>query len=349
MGLIHKVAATGRSIKTFELEYSSLQEMSFSNQMSSSSAYNQTTRSEYLRHSYGVFPGKFRQEQNPESLTIYDGDQRWDYDGTKKEYTRTSGFKGNWLGYFTVPFEDILNAQVASKDEIELAGARVPVTVVEGERRYSYSGPDDCHKSKVTFWIDTTRNLALKTFDDWTCGSRFARITTTVRKVVINQRLPDSLFKFTPPDGAVEVREFTRGRTVTSVGRPAANFELRDATGAYVTPAAWRGNIVVLRFSMVEMSDDALPFMELLHRAYRSRGVVALVVTSSLDKNFTQNLDKDGYTLPTATDPGLSASKALGLNSAPGWAVLDRDGTVLAAGSPSLRQLTLTLKKAGIW
>jgi hypothetical protein len=82
---------------------------------------------------------------------------------------------------------------------------------------------------------------------------------------------------------------------------------------------------------MAEMSDDALPFMELLHRTYRSRGVVALVVTSSPDENWIQNLDRDGYTLRAATDPGPSALKVLGLNCKPGWAVLDPDGTVLAA------------------
>lgn len=116
-----------------------------------------------------------------------------------------------------------------------------------------------------------------------------------------------------------------------------------------LTPATLHGKVVVLRFSLGNLRDDGSQFMELLHRAYALQGVLALVVATSPDKDWAQNLVKEGYTFSTATDGDHVSARALGLNSSPGWVVIGRDGNVLVVGYVPQRQLALDLKQAGVW
>ncbi len=345
MGLLREVAANVSSIKTYEIEqiqHRSLRQNKWASE------------DEIRQHIFGAWPGKYRHEiLGVQRLTILDGQQRWEYDKENNEYTRTPGPARNWRAYLMIEVQRIATARIVRQEAVELESGPVMCTVVEATRKNNIEHV----RITETYWIDTQRNLSLKKVETWqheNTGSPPSTnvFTFAIQKISINQPLPDSLFHFTPPEGAVEVSELNPGRRSALEGKKAPDFQLEDAAGSPVTPATLHGSVAVLRFCLGDARDDALPFLELLHRNLTSEGVVVLAVARSPEKDWTQELAREGYSIATAIDPGGAAVKALGISS-PSYAVLGRDGTVLYVRNGSngreQRDIVRVLREAGVW
>ena len=343
MELLKKVAAAARAVNTYEIELVRYSELHLA---------TGSSRHDSRLHEQGARSGKRRWELPGSSrLTISDGRQTWEYDRRNNEYTRQPAVVVKPLRYLTGHLDLLENARVVRQEAVELDAGPVPCTVVEADER---SRPE--RRIQVTYWIDTQRSLPLKRVESWyslkTGSPPSLTLTTTfvVQNISLNQPLPDSLFQFTAPEGAVEVKELRPGLKSPLAGQPAPDFSLKATAGGLITLASLRGSVVVLRFSLGRFTDDALPFLELLHRSFEARNVAVLIVARIPEDKWVQNLAGEGYTVPTAIDPGGAAAQALGVGS-PGFVVLDRNGTILCLSNDSRaeREVVSALRRVSAW
>ncbi|MGH7807683.1 MAG: LolA family protein [Thermodesulfobacteriota bacterium] len=164
-----------------------------------------------------------------EYFSIASGKTTWEYLPRQGQYTRKESKEAfgekelyfrMWalaLGVMLPSFERITerlkNAEIVREESISVSGSK-NCYVVEAE----YDSPDYGHgggTSHKTFWIDRDRYAVLKeiTTDTMKLGAlrgAETRYVTTFAVVKLNEPLDDSLFIFTPQDGAKEVKQFDR-------------------------------------------------------------------------------------------------------------------------------------------
>jgi len=197
---------------------------------------------------------------------------------------------------------------------------------------------------KATMWIDKERSLVVR--HNSTGGllgqllgalgdAGAATISTDMKTMKVNEKLADSLFSFTPPEGAKEKVEKTAepesGR-IDLVGTPAVDFALKDLNGNAVSLESLRGKVVVLDFwaSWCGPCRETMPHIEKLHRDFKAKGLVLFGVNDEDAATARRFMEKNGYTFPTLIDGESSLSDQYGVRSIPQTIVIDRDGKVFA-------------------
>ncbi len=170
--------------------------------------------------------------------------------------------------------------------------------------------------------------------------------TTTVA-LSLNADLPDSLFVFSPPEGAKETADWT----LPGIVKP--DVEGKPAPALKGVPPT-QGKVVMLDFwtTWCGPCKKELPVLEKLHKEFRARGLVVVGVNVGDDQATVANYrTAAGLTYPNlqlrADDELL---KSLSVNAFPTLVLIDREGKIAlyeigAKGEPGLRA---ALAKTGI-
>jgi outer membrane lipoprotein-sorting protein len=261
-------------------------------------------RSEQRRRLAGS-GGRYRVEPIPSGpLYVFDGTYRWAYNPDRNEYTRAAGFPASApnLGEFELASYRVKTARILRQENVELAAGPVVCQVVEA---VADRGNDTQAYSPIIYWIDAARSLILKMEYTITFKSperpspSTTKVTEFFTKAAVGEPVEDALFRFTPPDGAVEVERLIFGPKSTLTGKDSPDFELKTMDGRTTTRASLRGQVTLLAFGAAAQ-EDPLAAAELVFRALRSSGLNVFYVAP-------MKFAAAGYSVPIAIDPGSRA------------------------------------------
>ena len=130
----------------------------------------------------------------------------------------------------------IKDAKYLSEERMLFDGSNVDVLVIDVEYLSTKAG----HNSHATFWVDKGRRLILREVSQQIGQSLFgessrATVTTTFKRVQLNEPVSDDLFAFRPPADAKEVDQLdflaasnARGAAELT-GKEAIEFTLKES------------------------------------------------------------------------------------------------------------------------
>lgn len=322
-------------------------------------------------------PGKLRLEIQDEelgSIVVSDGEATWVYFKALNQYRREAavlldggggeggqalpgpGAGGDLLGLYRSLRSEGVASEVVGTAEVRLGGRPVPCAVIElvSDAVDSVSlvrGPD-------TLWVEPDGARVLRSVhrtEEFLEGMTMTtRMELSFAEIVFDEAPPESLFVFSPPEGAAEVEDFTLGTTnrPDMSGQAAPDFRLTDLAGKPHRLENYRGSVVVLDFwaSWCAPCRKELPAIERLHRQYGGRGLVVLAVNSELPRAARAFVQKNGYTFTVLTDEAGSVFDDYAVSSIPVTVVIDRDGRISAhfIGFRGEASLLASIREAGI-
>ena len=185
-------------------------------------------------------PGKSRTEMTMAgmqgTLMISDGENIWFYMPMLKQYTKLPSSDPmhnltDAMGLSNLPDMKALtaNAKVLRSELLEVDGDRRDCWVVESRPEkiaLPMQAGGEIQDAVYTLWIDKILGLQLKTsFAGKVKAGAAAPATdmsmvTTTRSMKFDEDLPDSLFVFTPPEGAKETKDLFPGMKTAAGGAP---------------------------------------------------------------------------------------------------------------------------------
>jgi TonB family protein len=253
----------------------------------------------------------------------------------------------------------IKNARYLPEEKTELNGKETVALVIEVEYQSSLNG----QSSRATFWVDKERHVIIRQVAQQVSQSRVgqsstATVTTTFRRVELNQPVSDNLFAFRPPADAKEVERLdllalSNPKPDTDLtGHEATDFTLKDLDGREVNLQSLKGKVVVLDFwatwclpCLVE-----LPHIEKLHKELKDSGVVFLGINDEEADTAREFMNSKGYTFASLVDTGKEVGTKYAIEVIPQTIVIDRTGKVVAHyfGTRNEDQLLDGLAKAGV-
>ena len=137
-------------------------------------------------------PGRLRVEY-PAQTIVTDGKTSWTYSPKNNQVTIASAGKGE----DSYPTPQTIFRRYSSR-KAELAGRE---KLAGGDADIVRLVPESADQADVTVWIDRRLNFPVKTVEKMANGDV---AVSELHDVVINGKIPDSVFTFTPPAG-VEV------------------------------------------------------------------------------------------------------------------------------------------------
>jgi outer membrane lipoprotein-sorting protein/peroxiredoxin len=178
---------------------------------------------------------------------------------------------------------------------------------------------------------------------------------TTTMALKLNPDLPDSLFVFTPPNGAKETADWTLpGLTKPDVvGKAAPAFRGKSLDGTDADFAAVRRKPVLMVFwtSWSGPSKRELAAVEKIHREFGAKGLTVFGVNVGEDKLAVDAfLKTTRLTYPVVLlDPTSEVQHELSISSYPTLVLIDKDGKVAAyeVGARGEAALRVELAKLG--
>ncbi len=304
-------------------------------------------------------------------LIVTDGDTTWEYVPRLKQFTRQTGDVSRVAGYgsklslvamslvedYSRLGRSAVEVRLVGEETREIDSREVRCLLVEYAGRTPLRFIDDSGPSSILS-IDPERNLILQEDSRAAIGSSpfgwpaEARHTITLTKARINQSLPDSLFVFTPPQGAQQVQVL--GSRSAPTGREAKDFTLEDLNGRPVRLSGLRGKVVILEFwaSWCEPCRYEMPLVEALQHRFRDEGLVVLGINDEDPPIARRYVEQGGYTFPTLFDKGQTVAGLYGVRAIPALFVIDRQGEIVGRhsgyGPGSEEKILDSLRKAGM-
>jgi len=347
--ILKKAEETYRDLRTYDVVLVNTTEHTYPG----SGVGSQSDDSERLAKAPGM---KYRFEQNGH-LSISDGEHTWQYNPAGNDYTMQAGGSAA-QSIINIRTDGVKSARVLREEPVNLQSGPVPCYVVEVLYQLPSSARPGTEAQPATYWVDKDRYLVLKVRYPLSIGASELILIRTVTKAVINQPLPDSLFQFTPPPGAVQVDRLGN-RSSPLLGKSLPDFGLRNLAGKEIKPASLHGKLLILNIDREWSEAIAAPFLEMVHRALHDKGVVVLYYVTGTPEEAKANAAKLGYTLPIVTGPTSVTPESLGFtntnNYARGTIVADASGKVVyhSNGLSSSNAIELAVVKAlqdaGVW
>jgi thiol-disulfide isomerase/thioredoxin len=321
-----------------------------------------------------VNPDKKRVEskgQTGETTIVSDGEFTWVYVPMLKQYTKKAVMGGpqailQSLGMGSLA--DVSKALGAGKtlreESIEIDGSKYSCWVVETRiEKLKLPQPEGAELTDgvITHWIDKDLKIERQmTLSGNMQGGPIAAPVEVKQKVVnraikLDVELPDSLFRFTPPEGAKEVADFVVPgmKTPNMVGKPAPAFRVKSLTGETFDLASLKGKAVLLDFwaTWCGPCRKEMPTMEKVYQELKANGLVVLGLNVGEDRATVEKFLKTAkVSYPIALTADTDVVSTFEVTAYPTYVVIDRAGNIAAyqVGSAGEAALRDTLAKGGI-
>lgn len=286
-------------------------------------------------------------------ITVSDGEYTWMYDAAHNEYTKVSAALGP-AGVMAamgikLPSETAkVTYRTVGEEVIEVDGEKHDCWVIEqqvGEMIVRQSNIQAALTGSLSrVWIDKKLSLDLKSVHTASYNmtgpagqSKFEVNDSSLKThIVINGPLPDSLFVFTPPEGAVEVKELTMFPKKTPselIGKDAPAFELAGLDGKVYSLAALKGKSVLLDFwaTWCVPCRKSMPQVEEIYRAQKDRGLVVIGVDVEEERQTVEQFVKTApfaYPITLSGESGILTSYQV--TAYPTFVLIGPDGKIVA-------------------
>jgi outer membrane lipoprotein-sorting protein/peroxiredoxin len=321
-------------------------------------------------------PGKLRIESNGavgDTLIVSDGENTWMYLGPLKQYTKTPAASSpdslmkslnpgiaEMMGKMRSK-DPYLDIKLTGEEILENGGAAHECFVIEAKLdKIDMPGGMKLLEGAMKLWVDkktklTWKQTAKAVMEGGTLHSP-AEMTQTLSllSVKLNEPIPESLFVFTPPEGAKEVKEF-QGPVKANAnlsGKDAADFKLNSLDGKEVSLKALRGKVVLLDFwaTWCGPCRKDVPALEKIYGDFSGRGLVMLGMNAGEDKETVSKFlaaNRLSYPIVLADQP--EALQSYSVTAFPTVVLIDRNGKIALyhVGSGSELELREALGKLG--
>ena len=227
--LLKKVAANYRALikTTYDFERVEVRE----------DASNRTERRERILGS----GGRYRYTANGRVYLI-DGQYGWTLDSDRNEYTKVEARLGPILAPSLYELQNldtsVKSARFLREESLETVSGSVMCQIIEVER---VSKDSPAPYSAITYWIDSSRNLVLKSRHSYTTkdvngqSSPPTTLTVSFPKADIGPAVDEQLFRFTPPENSVQVEQLGFGTKSALLGKTSPDFEWKGVDGRVIS------------------------------------------------------------------------------------------------------------------
>jgi thiol-disulfide isomerase/thioredoxin len=280
-----------------------------------------------------------------ESIAIDDGASHWEIFPKANEYTRIPQAKDVAARMLPYSLLDAARGTPRVSGNERFEGAACTIVQMDLERGV-----------KRELWIDDATHLVRK--DLYNAPPTPVTGVAENRQIIYSVARPEeksdaALFTYDPAATNARDRQQLRQQASASlIGSPAPELGLRDLNGAEVRIADLHGKVVLLDFwgTWCGYCREALPSIELLHRAAQSKGLAVLGIDAESAELARDYLAKYGYTFPSLVDSAGAVADRYRVNGWPTTVLIDRAGNVAYyAEGMAPEKLRDALLRLGIW
>jgi thiol-disulfide isomerase/thioredoxin len=322
-------------------------------------------------------PGKMRSESKFQGLTmliVSDGETTWTYTSMSNEYTRKSAALGPQgvmdamgLGAMMPNMADLhVTQKTTGEDSVTIDGQTHDCWLVHTDIG-ALELPAAARGAKIsdgtmTSWIDKKLGIDLQSDISMKVGipggaSTQMHVKTVKKDLQIDGPIADSLFAFTPPEGAKEVEKLSLFGAVSAppdlAGKAAPDFAVQTLDGKPYSLAALKGKPVLLDFwaTWCGPCRKAMPSVEQVSQDYKAQGLVVLGVDGGEDRDTVQAfLKKTPMAYPAVLSGESAILKDYQVTAFPTFVLIGPDGKIAAyeMGFGGDEMLHGMLEKAGL-
>ncbi len=322
-------------------------------------------------------PGRLRIESNGpvgSTLIVSDGENTWMYLGPLKQYTKTPAasspealMKSLNPGIAEMMADlqtkdPFLSVRVTGEETVEMGGQKFECYVVESKLdKINMPGSMTLVDGVMKMWIDKKTKLTLKQTATAVMQGGTLRApaqmdqTINILSVKLNEPVPDSLFQFTPPEGAKEVKEF-QGPVKANpnlAGKTAGDFKLKAMDGKEFSLQALHGKPVLLDFwaTWCGPCRADMPALEKIYADYRERGLVMIGMNVGEDQETVSKfLQQTKLSYPIVLAGQMETLESYSVTAFPTVVLIDRDGKIALyhVGSGGEVEVRAALEKLGL-
>ena len=198
-----------------------------------------------------------------------------------------------------------------------------------------------------TIWIDKENETIVKTVDHIdlkhvngpASGPRTQVTTTTYSKTVLDGAVPDAVFTFVPPAGAILLSDFPDPRESmgpSMTGDPVPALKFKSADGKTVSIESFRGKPVLLDFWATWCSPcvAAMPKLAEIYNEGKDKGLVLLSIDQDEDAaKATEYLTRNKFAWPNYHDGDGEIEKLIGAHPIPRIILVDAKGQIVYDGT----------------
>jgi thiol-disulfide isomerase/thioredoxin len=245
-------------------------------------------------------------------------------------------------------------------ETVTVDGAARACAVLEVSYPTHSAGPGNPSEGPRRYWIERdghrllrVRSTLHRTGPD---GPIEVEQVTLFDRVRLGEPVADSLFVFTPPEGAHLVRQWQlpgQHNSVDLTGQDARDFELVDLDGHTHRLSEHKGSVVLLDFwaTWCGPCRMTMPLVDKLEREYRKRGLIVYSINLRETRDAaTGYIKKKGYGMTTLLDEKGSVGDSYQVNGIPALFIIGKDGKVSAqmVGVQQEEDLREALEDAGL-
>jgi len=312
-----------------------------------------------------VNPDKMRIESKDQmggSTVVADGEYTWTYVPALKQYTKKAAV-GNVSDLSKAMGEGVRDKKILREESVEVDGSKYPCWVVEAKiDKQKLLQPEgmELTDSVITLWIDKDLKIDRQmTMSGKMQGGPMPAPVEMKQKMVkralkLDGDLPDSLFTFTPPEGAKEVAELAGPgmKRPDLAGKLAPGFRVKSLAGETFDSAGLKGKAVLLDFwaTWCAPCRKEMPTVEKLHQEFKDKGLVVLGLNVGEERETVEKYLKTAkVNYPIALTADTDTVPAFQATAFPTYVVIDREGKIVAyqVGSEGEAALRGALAKAG--
>ena len=301
-------------------------------------------------------------------ILVSDGETLWQYLPDSGEYTTQEvaelpegAAEGIVLG-FTEQYmrmtDTVDQAHIVAREMIQVGDREVDTVVLELTYKDGET-PPELEGVVKRIWVDVATHMVAR--EQFTMhyptsegGSVRSDSLLELMRADFGDDVDDSLFSFSPPDGAREVDPAAAAAPSRPdlSGREAPDFTLKDGDGTEISLSSLRGKVVLLDFwaTWCGPCRMVMPTLQKLHDEYADQGLLVYGVNSEEPTLVREFLTDHGYTFPTLRDPRSTAFMLYQAQSIPTTVLVGRDGIVVEhlIGAHPEENYRAALAKAGI-